>query len=104
MQVRVLPPEAQLRRHQAEATRLVARDRLNTGKLLALKTAGAEHATLCAYVKVDDLLGYLGDLVQQVGILESTPPTGPVFNPRNPWVGGDSLPLMRPLDSSIILY
>ena len=70
----MLPPEAQLRRHQAEATRLVARDRLNTGKLLALKTAGAEHATLCAFVKVDNLLGYLGDLVHQVGmILESNP-------------------------------
>ena len=102
--MRVLPPEAPLRQHQAEVTSLVAREKLNLGKMMALKTASAEHATLCAYVKVDDLLGYLGDLVHQVGILESTPPTGPVFNPRNPWVGGDSLPLMRPLDSSIILY
>ena len=93
MQVRVLPPEAQLRRHQAEATRLVARDRLNTGKLLALKTAGAEHATLCAFVKVDNLLGYLGDLVHQVGmILESTHPLVPVFNPRSPWVEGTVCP------------
>ena len=72
--MRVLPPEAPLRQHQAEVTSLVAREKLNLGKMMALKTASAEHATLCAFVKVGDLLSYLGDLVHQVGILESTHP------------------------------
>ena len=44
----------------------MAKDKLNVGKLAMFKNSLSTTANLCAYVKVDDLLMFLTDLVKQV--------------------------------------
>ena len=65
-QTRIFPSEALQRNHEEQVSEIVAKDKLNVGKIPMFKNALSPTATLCAYVKVDDLVRFLGDLVKLV--------------------------------------
>ena len=65
-QTRIFPSEALQRSHEEDVSQIVAKDKLNVGKIPMFKNALSSTATLCAYVKVDDLVRFLGDLVKLV--------------------------------------
>ena len=67
LQNRVWPSERQLKAYEAGVTDVVAREKLDKGKMPLFKNATADTATLIPYVKVVDLLTYLEELINQVG-------------------------------------
>lgn len=69
LHTRLFPSEQKQREHDKEKGKLVAREKLNVGKMLLHKTVAAEFSTPCAYVKVDNLIQYCEELVEQVQII-----------------------------------
>ena len=59
----IFSSKAMHRSHEEDVSQIVAKDHLNVGKIPTFKDALSSTATLCAYVKVDDLARFLGDLV-----------------------------------------
>ena len=66
LQTRIFPSEVLQRSHEEEISKIVAKDKLNVGKVAMFKNSLATTASLSAYVKVDDLVQFLVDLVKQV--------------------------------------
>lgn len=66
LQIRVWPSERRLRAYEAGVTAMVAREKVDKGKMPLFKNATADTATLIPYVKVVDLITYFEELIKQV--------------------------------------